>query len=204
VAPSPRIAVLISGSGSNLQAIIDRFGDAVVLVISNNADAYGLVRAQSAGIPTAVVSHKDYATRADFEMALRATLAPYHPDLIVLAGFLRVLTSTFISAYPARILNIHPSLLPRHPGLHTHAAALEAKDLEHGVTVHFVTEVLDGGPLIAQARVPVYSEDTPDTLSARVLQDEHQLYPQVIAWFCAGRLSLQDNQAILDGAPITL
>lgn len=199
-----RIAVLISGSGSNLQAILDTFGAQVVLVVSNVASAYGLQRAQQANVATAIVRHQDYASRTAFEMQLLATLAPYEPDVVALAGFMRILTPTFITPYAGGLLNIHPSLLPKYPGLHTHASAIAAKDTTHGATVHFVTEELDGGPRIAQSQIPVLLEDTPDTLAARVLQTEHVLYPKVIRWLCEGRLSLQGNTAILDGAPISL
>ena len=198
------IAVLISGSGSNLQAFIDdaasgKLSAGIKLVVSNRADAFGLQRAADAGIATAVVDHKAYENREDFDRALLDALAPYSVDLVILAGFMRILTPVFISTYSGRLLNIHPSLLPKYTGLHTHQRAIDAGDEWSGATVHFVTEELDGGPPIVQARVPILSGDDADTLAARVLETEHRIYPLAAQWFTEGRLSLDERGAILDG-----
>ena len=206
-APLPRIAVLLSGSGSNLQAILDaqasgQLRGEVVVVVSNKADAYGLQRAVQAGVDTHAIDHRDFGSREQFDAALITLLDGYQPDLVVLAGFMRILTDGFVQHYHGRLLNIHPSLLPKYPGLHTHQRALESGDAEAGATVHFVTEELDGGPLIIQARVPVQPGDTPATLATRVLAQEHRIYPQAIRWFCEGRLRLSGHQALLDGHPL--
>lgn len=190
-----RVVVLISGQGSNLQALLDACGQnpyqpqsdplpaRVVGVLSNQATAPGLDRARACGVPTASVSHADYPERAQFDAALIPLIDAWQPDLVVLAGFMRILTVDFVRYYQRRLMNIHPSLLPRHKGLNTHARALAAGDTEHGCTVHWVTEELDGGPVIAQAKTPVHADDTPATLAARVHQLEHQLLPQVLrAW----------------------
>ncbi|WP_432695614.1 phosphoribosylglycinamide formyltransferase [Marinobacterium sp. YM272] len=202
-----RIVVLISGSGSNLQAIIDqassgRIPGRIAAVISNKADAYGLTRASNAGIATAVLSHRDYEDRAAFDQALQQQIDSYEPDLVVLAGFMRILTPEFVRHYAGRLFNIHPSLLPKYKGLHTHQRALEAGDAEHGCTVHFVTEELDGGPLVVQAATPVQSGDDADSLQQRVHHLEHRIYPLAVEWFCAGRLSLNNGQVMLDGAAL--
>ncbi|HDZ56240.1 MAG TPA: phosphoribosylglycinamide formyltransferase [Pseudomonas xinjiangensis] len=200
-----RIVVLISGSGSNLQALIDHLDPAhgqIVLVVSNRADAYGLQRAAKAGIETQVLDHNIYASREAFDQAMMARLDSYSPDLLILAGFMRILTPAFVNHYHGRLLNIHPSLLPKYKGLNTHQRALNAGEAEHGATVHFVTEELDGGPLIVQAPVPIVSGDTSATLAARVQQSEHLLYPQAMNWFASGRLRLIDNRACLDGKPV--
>ena len=185
-----RIAVLISGGGSNMEALIrDMAGDDAarpVLVVSNVPGAGGLAKAEALGVPTAVVDHRAYPTREDFEAALDAVLAPAAPDILCLAGFMRVLTEGFVRRWQGRMLNIHPALLPKYRGLHTHARALEAGDTEAGCTVHLVTAELDGGPILGQARVPVEPGDTPDTLAARVLACEHRLYPAVLRRFAAG------------------
>ena len=199
------IVVVISGSGSNLQALLDASVASnfkISRVISNNPDADGLQRATRDGVPTCVVNHRDFDSREEFDLALRDAIDAAEPDLVVLAGFMRILGDQFIQHYAGRILNIHPSLLPKYPGINTHQRALDAKDKVHGVSVHFVTEELDGGPVIAQDRVSVLKEDTVDTLAARVLEKEHLLYPKVVSWFAAGRLALQDNQALLDGEPL--
>lgn len=179
------IVVLISGSGSNLQAILDRFqGDntiTVKAVVSNRPDAYGLIRAQQAGVASQVVDHQAFAHRAEFERALLAAIKPYEPDLIVLAGFMRILSSEFVAHYPNKIINIHPSLLPKYPGLNTHERVLAAGDRHHGVTVHVVNEALDAGPILGQASLEVAPDDTPLTLAKKVQALEHQLYPDVIA-----------------------
>jgi phosphoribosylglycinamide formyltransferase-1 len=184
------IVILISGSGSNMAAIVraaardrwaQRFGARVAAVVSNKADAGGLAFAQAQGIPTAVVSHKDFATRQEFDTALAAAIDAHAPALVVLAGFMRVLTPDFVARYEGRLLNIHPSLLPAFPGLHTHQRAIEAGCRVAGVTVHQVTVELDHGPILAQAVVPVMPGDTAETLAARVLTQEHRVYPQAIA-----------------------
>jgi phosphoribosylglycinamide formyltransferase-1 len=184
------IVILISGSGSNMAAIVraaardrwaQRFGARVAAVVSNKADAGGLAFAQAQGIPTAVVSHKDFATRQEFDTALAAAIDAHAPALVVLAGFMRILTPDFVARYEGRLLNIHPSLLPAFPGLHTHQRAIEAGCRVAGVTVHQVTVELDHGPILAQAVVPVMPGDTAETLAARVLTQEHRVYPQAIA-----------------------
>ena len=202
---SCRTVVLISGSGSNLQAFIDQLhpGQAnIVAVISNRADAYGLERAARAGIPTAVLDHRGYPDRASYDQALADLIDTHEPELVILAGFMRILSGGFVSRYAGRLLNIHPSLLPRHPGLHTHQRALEARDTEHGATVHLVTEELDGGPAIMQSHVPVLPDDTIETLSERVRQTEHRLYPLAASLCMTGRLRLLDGLAYLDGTPL--
>jgi phosphoribosylglycinamide formyltransferase-1 len=195
------IAVLISGNGSNLQALIDasHLGNYTIgLVISNKSDAYGLERARRANIATQVIDHREYANREDFDAALMAVLDAERPQLIVLAGFMRILSSAFVQHYQGLILNIHPSLLPKYPGTNTHQRAIDAGETEHGVSVHFVTEELDGGPVIAQERVPVLPQDTASELAARVAAQEHVLYPRVVTWFAAGRLVMRDQRAWLD------
>ncbi|MEW6765801.1 MAG: phosphoribosylglycinamide formyltransferase [Pseudomonadota bacterium] len=189
-----RIVVLISGNGSNLQALIDAEkrdelgGGHIVAVLSNRADAYGLERARQADIPAEHLSHKDFPDREAFDAALMARIDAHHPDLIVLAGFMRILTPGFVHHYAGRLINIHPSLLPKYPGMHTHARAIEAGDAEHGATVHFVTEGVDEGPAILQGRVPVLPDDTPETLQQRVHTIEHQIYPQAVRMLCQKRL----------------
>ena len=199
-----RIVILISGSGSNLQSFIDSAarGDLpaeIVCVVSNRADAFGLERARRADIPTEVLDHKAFASRADFDAALQLRIDAYAPDLVILAGFMRILTEDFVRHYHGRLLNIHPSLLPKYPGLHTHQRALDAGDSEAGATVHFVTEELDGGSAIVQAHVPIIVGDNASTLAQRVLQQEHVIYPLAARWFAEGRLQLRDNRAVLDG-----
>ena len=202
-----RLAILISGRGSNLQAFIDAFpagsldGD-IALVVSNNPDAPGLAKAAAAGIATACVDHRDYGTREDFDAALASTVTAAEPDVVVLAGFMRILTSVFLTPFTGRLLNVHPSLLPKYPGLNTHQRALDAGDSEAGVTVHFVTQELDGGPPVLQARVPVDSGDTAETLAEKVLAEEHVIYPLAARWFLQGRLALTQEGAVLDGKPI--
>ncbi|QOL25193.1 phosphoribosylglycinamide formyltransferase [Thalassotalea sp. LPB0316] len=199
----PNIVVLISGSGSNLQAIIDackaeQIDATITGVISNKADAYGLTRAANAGIANRVLSHKDYETREAYDLALIDAIDAYNPDVIVLAGFMRILTPAFVDKFSGKLLNIHPSLLPKYQGLHTHQRAIDAGDTVHGVSVHFVTEELDGGPVILQAKVPVFPEDTAEDLAMRVHEQEHRIYPLVVKWFCQGRLKMVENQALLD------
>lgn len=186
-----RVAILISGGGSNMVALVRSMtGDhpaRPVLVLSNDPEAPGLARARELGVPTAAVDHRTFGPdRAGFEAALGAALAPHRPDLLCLAGFMRILTPGFVGRWRGQMLNIHPSLLPLYPGLHTHARALAAGDREHGCTVHEVTEALDHGPVLGQARVPVRPEDTPETLAARVLEQEHRLYPAVLRRYAAG------------------
>ena len=202
---SCRTVVLISGSGSNLQAFIDQLhpGQAtIVAVISNRADAYGLQRAANAGIPTAVLDHRGYPDRASYDQALAELIDIHQPELVILAGFMRILTGGFVSRYAGKLLNIHPSLLPRYTGLHTHQRALEAGDAEHGATVHFVNEELDGGPAIMQAHVPVLPDDNVETLTERVRQIEHRLYPVAASLYITGRVRLVNGRACLDGAPL--
>ncbi|WP_308368180.1 MULTISPECIES: phosphoribosylglycinamide formyltransferase [unclassified Microbulbifer] len=198
-----RVAVLISGSGSNLQALIDaageRAGFSVCAVISNRPGAYGLVRAAEAGIPASVVDHRDYPDRESFDSALMAEIDRHTPDLVVLAGFMRILTPEFVRHYSGRLLNIHPSLLPKYQGLHTHQRALEAGDSDHGATVHFVTEELDGGPAIVQALVPVQAGDSAELLAKRVQLQEHKIYPLTVTWFAQGRLRMVEDRSELDG-----
>lgn len=198
------VVVLISGSGSNLQALIDSLADGQVpatirAVISNRAEAYGLQRAAAAGIATEVLDHKGFADREAFDAELIRRIDAHAPDLVVLAGFMRILSSGFVRHYHGRLLNIHPSLLPKYKGLHTHQRALEAGDAEHGCSVHFVTEELDGGPLVVQAAIPVESDDTPESLAARVHVQEHLIYPLAMRWFAEGRLRLGEQGATLDG-----
>jgi len=196
------VVVLISGNGSNLQAIIDASagsGYRVSGVISNKADAYGLERAARAGIPTRVLSHRDFADRESFDQQLIREIDAFAPDLVVLAGFMRILSGGFVQHYAGRLLNIHPSLLPDYRGTHTHERVLEAGETQHGVSVHFVTEELDGGPVILQTVVPVDPADTRDLLAARIARQEHLIYPRVVSWFAAGRLQMQDDAALLDG-----
>lgn len=186
-----RVAILISGGGSNMVSLVDSMtGDHPArpcLVLANSAGAGGLARAEARGIPTAVVDHRPYkGDRPAFEAELARVIDAAEPDILCLAGFMRVLTEGFVSRYRGRMLNIHPSLLPKYRGLHTHARALEAGDTEHGCTVHEVTPELDEGPILGQARVPVLADDTPDTLAARVLVEEHKLYPAVLRRFAAG------------------
>ncbi|MEH6597303.1 MAG: phosphoribosylglycinamide formyltransferase [Colwellia polaris] len=199
-----RIVVLISGGGTNLQAIIDaskqeNYGGEIVAVVSNKADVYGLTRAQDANIATAVLSHKDFDSREDYDTALISEINHHQPDLVVLAGFMRILTPKFVQKFQGRLINIHPSLLPKYQGLHTHQRAIDAGDKEHGVSVHFVTEELDGGPVILQAKVPVFPEDTADELAQRVHQQEHRIYPMVVNWCCTKRVTMAQDQALFDG-----
>ena len=192
-----KIVILISGRGSNMQAILEaRLPLSVAAVISNDATASGLITAQKHGVATRVVDHRAHADRAAFDTALAAAIDEYAPDLLVLAGFMRILTAGFVEHYRDRILNIHPSLLPSFTGLHTHRRALEAGVKVHGCSVHFVTPELDHGPIVAQAAVPVLDDDSEDTLAARVLAQEHRLYPQAVAWFCAERLRITENGGV--------
>lgn len=197
------VVVLISGSGSNLQALIDSLGAdnpvRICAVVSNRADAFGLQRAQAAGIATHVVQHKDFADREAFDAALMELIDTHQPELVVLAGFMRILTSGFVRHYQGRLLNIHPSLLPKYKGLDTHRRALEAGDQEHGCSVHFVTEELDGGPVAIQAAFTVEADERIDKLTDRVHAAEHIIYPLAVRWFAEGRLHLAEQGAMLDG-----
>jgi len=202
-----RVVVLISGSGSNLQALIDRqqdnsLGVEIVGVISNRPKVRGLERADEAGIATAVLDHKQFDNRNDFDAALVKHIDSYRPDLLVLAGFMRILTPEFVQHYQGRMLNIHPSLLPKYQGLHTHQRALEAGDAIHGVTVHFVTEELDGGPPVIQAIVSIDAADDEDSLAKKVQQQEHAIYPMAVSWFAEKRLRISNNNVLLDGEPL--
>lgn len=200
------IVVLISGSGSNLQAIIDELTDhpsaRICAVVSNRADAYGLVRAEHAGIAQHVLNHKDFTDRLAFDNALIQVIDQHQPDLVVLAGFMRILTPEFTRHYARRLLNIHPSLLPKHKGLNTHQRALDAGDQEHGCSVHFVTEELDGGPVVIQAALPIKASDNAERLAQKVHTLEHQIYPLAVRWFAEGRLRLSEQVALLDGQPL--
>ncbi|MCH1449051.1 MAG: phosphoribosylglycinamide formyltransferase [Litoricolaceae bacterium] len=190
-----RVVCLISGGGTNLQALIDwqtkgLLGDAaIVSVISNVASAYGLERAKKASIPTAVLSHREYSDRLLFDQALRSLIDGYDPDLVVLAGFMRILTAEFVTHYHRRLINIHPSLLPKYKGLDTHRRALDAGDTVAGATVHWVTEALDAGDIIQQIEVPIVADDSEENLKARVLEAEHTLYPSVIRDLSLGVIS---------------
>lgn len=200
------IVVLISGSGSNLQAIIDDLAGhpnaRICAVVSNRADAYGLVRAQKVGIAQHVLNHKDFADRLAFDTALMQVIDQHQPDLVVLAGFMRILTPEFARHYAQRLLNIHPSLLPKHKGLNTHQRALEAGDSEHGCSVHFVTEELDGGPVVIQAALPIQAHDSAEQLAEKVHALEHKIYPLAVRWFAEQRLQLNKQGAVLDGQPL--
>jgi phosphoribosylglycinamide formyltransferase 1 len=193
-----KIVILISGRGSNMAAILKaRLPVVIAAVISNETDAKGLATAQAQGVPTAVIPHRAFAEREDFDGALAMEINRYQPDLIVLAGFMRVLTDGFVERYAGRMINIHPSLLPSFPGLHTHRRALAAGVRVHGCTVHFVTPGLDSGPIIIQAAVPVHADDSEDTLAARVLAEEHRIFPQAIRWLCEGRVQLNANGTVV-------
>ena len=192
------IVILISGRGSNMEAVVraaeaESWPARIAAVISNKPDAGGLAFAQSRGIPTAVVSNKEFATRAEFDARLQEVIDTYQPDLVVLAGFMRILTAPFVEHYAGRMLNIHPSLLPLFPGLHTHQQALDAGMTEHGATVHFVTAELDHGPSVLQATIPVLPGDTPDLLAARLLAEEHKIYPRAVRLFVEDRLVVEDG-----------
>ena len=192
--------ILISGRGSNMQAILEaQLPGRCAAVIGNRPDAAGLAWAAACGVTTAVVDHKVYAERVQFDAALAAEIDRHAPDLVVLAGFMRVLGDAFVRRYTGRLLNIHPSLLPAFPGLRTHAAALAAGVRLHGATVHFVTPSLDAGPIVVQAAVPVLAGDSEETLAARVLDQEHLIYPLAVRWFLEGRLRLAAGRVELDG-----
>ncbi len=187
------VVILISGRGSNMQALLEA-GLPVAAVISNNPAAEGLLFAQSRGVPTQALNHRTFPDRKAFDTALAAIIDAYQPDLVVLAGFMRILSEFFVDHYHGRLINIHPSLLPAFPGLDTHERALDAGVKIHGCTVHFVTSQLDHGPIIIQAAVPVLTGDTPATLSTRVLAQEHRIYPQAVRWFLQKQLTLTGNR----------
>lgn len=199
-----RLVVLISGNGSNLQAFIDAIdsgslGAEIVAVFSNKSDAFGLERAARAGIPVIAINPKIFDNREAFDRELADQIESNQPDLVILAGFMRILSDEFVNRFTGKILNIHPSLLPKYPGLNTHQRAIDAGDRAAGSTVHFVTPKLDSGPAIIQVKVPVLADDNVDTLAARVLIQEHKIYPLAAQWFCQQRLSLSANQVLLDG-----
>jgi phosphoribosylglycinamide formyltransferase-1 len=196
------IVILISGRGSNMEALLDAdVGGTIAAVISNRADARGLAIARNRGIATAVVEHRGFASREAFDAALATAIDSFEPGLVVLAGFMRILTPAFVARYAGRMINIHPSLLPAFPGLDTHRRALEAGVKIHGCTVHFVTADLDHGPIIAQAAVPVLDDDDEDALAARVLAEEHRILPAAVRAFCQGRLVIADGRVRVLGGP---
>lgn len=200
-----KTAILISGSGTNLQAFIDSaasggLGLDLSVVLSNRPDAYGLVRARNAGIPTACIEHRHYEDRESFDRAVSAKLDEWQPGLLVLAGFMRILSAGFVEHYAGRILNIHPALLPAYPGLNTHQRVLDAGDEWHGSTVHFVTEKLDSGPRILQGRLPVVTGESSEQLATRVQAIEHQIYPVAAGWVGDGRVEFRDGRTWIDGA----
>lgn len=203
------IAVLISGSGSNLQAIIDACQNNsitanVVAVIANRPQAGGIQRASSNGIATHCIDHTEYVDREAFDTAVAGVIDQYNPDLVVLAGFMRILSDVFVTKYLGKLLNIHPSLLPKYPGLNTHQRAIDAGDKLAGTTVHFVTAELDGGPAIIQASVPIQTEDSAESLAVKVQRQEHRIYPQAIGWFIQGQLQLHNGTALLNNEPLTM
>ena len=201
-------AVLISGNGSNLQAMIDaiekeNISGKICCVLSNKSNVYGLKRAERAGIPTEVISNKDFETREDFDTEMVKVLSAYKPDLIVLAGFMRILSSKFVSTFTGKILNIHPSLLPKYPGLNTHQRVLESSDKIHGITVHFVDESLDGGPICAQSSIKVKTSSL-KKLEEEIHKLEHELYPKVVSWFGSGLLKLKNGKAYFDNRELKI
>jgi len=205
--PALPIVVLISGNGSNLQAIIDATQNGglpveICAVISNRPDAYGLERARTANIPAEVIDHKAFGSRAEYEAALQQLIDQHQPALVVLAGYMRILGDAFVDHYQGRMLNIHPSLLPAFPGLNTHQRALDAAVAEHGASIHFVTNELDGGPVVLQAAIPVLPDDDAKTLAERVHTQEHQIYPLAIRWFAEGRLTATATAALFDQQPL--
>lgn len=202
-----RTAILISGSGTNLQAFIDGVENdglplELIAVVSNVSSAYGLERGKRAGIPTIVIDHRDFTSREAFDLEIAAALDPLEPDLIILAGFMRILSAQFVRHFSGRILNIHPALLPKYPGLDTHARAIDAGDAEHGSTVHVVTEELDGGPRLLQGKLSIRPDDTPEQLAARVQRIEHRIYPLAARWFAEQRVVVTESGIELDGKPL--
>lgn len=202
-----RIVVLLSGRGSNFQSLLNasltgELSGSIDLVVSNRPQAGGLAIANNANIDTALIDHQAYATRDAFDADLAGVIDSVTPDLIVLAGFMRILTQSFVSQFAGRLLNIHPSLLPLYPGLNTHQRALDNGDTHAGATVHYVTGELDGGPSVIQAKVPIESGDTKDRLADRILQVEHQIYPQAVNWHLSGRLALRNGVLYKDSVPL--
>ncbi len=203
-----KIVVLISGSGSNLQSLIDAIDTGKVTasikaVISNREQAYGLQRAAKAGIPGLLLNHQDFSSREAFDTELASLIDRYQPDLVVLAGFMRILSNSFVERYLGRLINIHPSLLPLYPGLNTHQRALDAGDREHGASIHFVIPELDAGPVIVQGRIKINESDSAEILASRVLtQVEHQLYPKAINWIAQGRVQYDTGKVYFDGEPL--
>ena len=202
-----RVVVLVSGRGSNMRALAERSADPtmgyqVAAVLCDRPQAGGLEAAADLGIPARALIPDPAAPRAEYEAALAAAIEEFAPSLIVLAGFMRILSAPFVARYAGRILNIHPSLLPKYPGLDTHRRVLAARESEHGATVHFVTEQLDGGPLIIQGRIHVEPHDDAQSLQARVHILEHRIYPLAVRWYCSGRLSYREGRAWLDGKPL--
>lgn len=201
------IVVMISGSGTNLQKIIEaqqagKINGQICAVISNKADAYGLERAKQAGIPTFVFERKAFMSNLAMDNAIAEKLTELNTDLIVLAGYMKILTPEFTRRFEGKIINIHPSLLPKYAGLNTHQRAMEAGDSEHGMSIHFVNEEVDGGAIILQAKVPIYPDDLLDDVIQRVYEQEHRCYPLVVQWFCADRLRLENGRAYLDDRPL--
>ncbi len=195
-----KFVILISGRGSNMRSLLDAdLPGRCAAVISNRPDAAGLDFAKARGVPVAVVDHKAYPSRTEFDAALATEIDKHAPDLVVLAGFMRVLCDDFVRRFDGRMLNIHPSLLPAFPGLDTHAKAIGLGVRLHGCTVHFVTASLDSGPIVIQAAVPVWPDDTPARLAARVLEQEHVIYPLAVRWFLAGRLRIENGRVLLEG-----
>ena len=201
------MVVLISGSGSNLQALINASADASInshisAVISNRPDAYGIERAKQAGLCTHIVDHTLFATREEFDRELQTIIDQYQPDIVVLAGFMRILTTDFTQHYLGRMLNIHPSLLPKYPGLNTHQRALDSGDKHHGVTVHFVTPTLDDGPNILQAKIDITDNDDAASLAQKIQVQEHLIYPQAVNWLANKQIEMIGNSAYFEGSPL--
>lgn len=202
-----RLAVLISGNGSNLQSIIDAIEQgclnaSIALVLSNNPQAYGLERAARHGIESRVLNHRDYSSREDFDIALRDTLATIEPDLVVLAGFMRILGEKFVDAYAGRVLNIHPSLLPAYKGLNTHQRALDNREPRHGVSIHLVTAALDDGPILLQGSYPIETGDSAESLQQKGHRLEHQMYPRLLQWFSDDRFRVDGDRVYFDRQPL--
>lgn len=203
-----RLVILVSGGGSNLQSLIDgcasgNINATISAVISNNPEAGGLERAAKSGIPNLAIDHRAFDNRESFDQALSELIDSFSPDLVILAGFMRILTANFVNHYLGRMMNIHPSLLPAYPGLHTHRRALEAGDKKAGATVHFVTPELDGGPSIIQAQVEIDNHDNEGSLASKVLAFEHKIYPEAVKWFCDGRLVMENNHVKVDNRSIS-
>jgi phosphoribosylglycinamide formyltransferase-1 len=201
------LVVLISGSGSNLQAVIDAIENneldaEIKAVISNQANAFGLERARNANIKTHVIDHKQFSGRESFDQAMMKIIDPLNPDLVILAGFMRILSNAFIDHYHNRLINIHPSLLPKYKGLNTHQQAIDNHDQIHGASVHYVSHELDSGPVVIQAEIPVLENDNAESLARRILEEEHKIYPMVIKLHTEGRLSFDNNQLNLDNRPL--